>query len=131
MGRLILLIILGLCVGFYFPDSRAMLMEKGGPVLSPFLAWGAQREIEEIAAGVQQQESTELRLPSKGEWLKWLQTHYSDDVTHDPWGNIYQYEVSPDSFAITSNGADKIRKTADDIRDVRIRNWMAKGAGKP
>ena len=131
MGRLILLIILGLCVGFYFPDSRAMLMDKGAPVLKPFLEWSAQREMEEIATGVQQQESTELRLPAKGEWLKWLQSHYSDDIARDPWGNVYQYEIAPDSFAIVSLGPDKVRKTGDDVREVRIRNWMAKGSGKP
>jgi len=131
VGRLILLIILGLCAGFYFPDSRALLMEKGAPVLRPFLEWNAQREIEEIAGGVQQQENTELRMPSKGEWLKWVETHYAGEGSKDPWGSLYQYDLWPDSFAITSNGPDRVRKTADDVRDVRIRQWQAKGQGKP
>ena len=131
MGRLILLIILGLVVGLYFPDSRAVLMEKGEPVLRPFLAWNAQREMETIITGIQQQESTDLRLPGKGEWVKWINTHYAGDGSLDPWGSIYQYEVLADSFAVSSNGPDRIRKTEDDIRDVRIRNWMAKGRGKP
>ena len=131
MGRLILLIILGICVGFYFPDTRAVLMDKGEPVLRPFLVWNASREMEEIAAGVQQQETTELRLPSKGEWVRWVETHYAGDGSLDPWGSLYQYEISPDSFAIVSNGPDRIRKTADDIRDVRVRQWQAKGEGKP
>ena len=131
MGRLILLIILGICVAFYFPDSRAVLMDKGEPVLRPFLEWNAAREMEEIAAGVQQQETTELRLPSKGEWVRWVETHYAGDGSVDPWGSLYQYEIQPDSFAISSNGPDRIRKTADDIRDVRVRQWQAKGQGKP
>jgi hypothetical protein len=131
VGRLILLIILGLCVGFYFPDSRAMILDKGEPVLRPFLEWNAMREAETIAAGVQQQETSELRLPSKGEWLKWLDSHYAGDAARDPWGNLYQYEIQPDSFAISSNGPDRVRKTADDIRDVRVRQWQAKGSGKP
>ena len=66
MGRLILLIILGLAVGMYFPDSRAMLLDKGEPVLRPMLVWNAQREMEAIAVGVQQNENVEMRLPASG-----------------------------------------------------------------
>ena len=91
----------------------------------------AQREIETVIVGVQQQENTELRLPSKGEWSHWVENHFAGDGSHDPWGNVYQYDLWPDSFAVTSNGPDRIRKTADDIRDVRIRAWQAKGEGKP
>lgn len=131
MGRLILLIILGLVAGFYFPDSRAVLLDKGEPVLRPFLEWNAAREIEEIISGVQQQENVELRLPAKGEWSKWVETHYAGDGSKDPWGNLYQYDIWPDSFAIISNGPDRVRKTPDDIRDVRVRQWQAKGKGKP
>ena len=131
MGRLILLIILGLAVGMYFPDSRAMLLDKGEPVLRPMLVWNAQREMEAIAAGVQQNENVEMRLPAKGEWVRWIEDNYAGDGSRDPWGNIYLYEVQPDSFAIISNGPDRLRKTEDDIRDVRVRNWRAKGVDKP
>ena len=72
MGRLILLIILGLGVGMYFPNSRAVLLDKGEPVLRPMLMLicNAQREIEKIILGVQQNEQVELRLPARGEWVR-------------------------------------------------------------
>ena len=65
MGKLILLIIIGLAVGMYFPDSRAVIMDKGEPVLRPMLVWNAQREIEKIVLQVQQNEQVELRLSSR------------------------------------------------------------------
>lgn len=131
MGKLFLLILVGLAAGFYFPKSRAVLLEKGEPVLRPLLVWNAQREIETVISGVQQQENTELRMPAKGEWTRWVEKHFAGDGSRDPWGNLYQYDLWPDSFAVTSNGPDRIRKTADDIRDVRVRAWQAKGEGKP
>ena len=131
MGRVILLVILGLAAGFYFPDSRAVLMEKGEPVLRPMLLWNAEREMEEIIAGIQVMENVERKIPEKREWVKWIDDHYTSDAARDPWGSVYGYEVKPDSFAILSNGPDRVIKTDDDIRDVRIRNWRAKGQGKP
>ena len=131
MGKLILVVIIGLAVGMYFPDSRAVLMDKGEPVLRPMLVWNAQREIERIVLGVQQNEQVELRLPSRGQWVKWVEDHFAGDGARDPWGNFYQYEIQEDSFAIISIGPDRLGKTEDDIRDVRVRNWRAKGKDKP
>lgn len=70
MGRLILLIILGLGVGMYFPNSRAVLLDKGELVLRPMLICNAQRETEKIILGVQQNEQVALRLPARGEWVR-------------------------------------------------------------
>jgi hypothetical protein len=127
MGKLFLLAILGLVAALYFPDSRAVLFEKGAPVLRPMFEWNAQREMEEIITSLQTMENVERRLPERREWVKWLDDHYTADASRDAWGQVYGYEVKDDSFAITSNGPDKILKTDDDIRDVRIRNWRAKG----
>ena len=78
MGKLIPLIIIGLAVGMYSPDSRAVLMDKGEPVLRPMLICNAQREIERIILGVQQNKQVELLLPARGEWVRsWLR-HLSD-----------------------------------------------------
>jgi hypothetical protein len=131
MGRLILLIILGLVVGMYFPDTRAVLLDKGEPVLRPIFEWNAMREMGEISNSLQQMENVEHRLPERREYVKWLEDHYTSDAAQDPWGSFYGYELKADSFAISSNGPDRVMKTADDIRDVRIRNWRAKGKGKP
>ena len=130
MGKLILLIIIGLGVGMYFPNSRAVLMEKGEPVLRPMLVWSAQREIEKIVSAVQQNEQIDLRFPSRREWVRWVGDHFSEDGSTDPWGNFYQYEIQEDSFAVISPGPDLLGKTEDDIRDVRVRNWRAKGEGQ-
>ena len=126
MGKLFLLAIIGLAVALYFPESRATVLEKGEPVLRPMLVWNAEREIEEIIRGLQQVENVERRLPDKREWAKWLDGHYTGDASTDAWGNVYQYEVQDDSFAVASNGPDRALKTEDDIRDVRVRNWRAK-----
>jgi hypothetical protein len=128
MGKLILLVILGFIVALYFPESRKVLFEKGAPVLRPVLEWNAQREMEELATGLQTMENVERRLPQRREWVKWLDEHYTGDASTDPWGSIYGFELKDDSFAIISNGPDKTQKTPDDIRDVRIRNWRAKGS---
>jgi hypothetical protein len=127
MGKLILLLILGLAVGFYFPDSRAVLLEKGEPVLRPILAWSAEREIEQIVASLQDMENVERRLPERREYVSWLEETFTSDAARDPWGSAYGYELQPDSFAIVSHGPDRELNTADDIRDVRVRNWRAKG----
>ena len=95
------------------------------------LVWNAQREIERIVLGVQQNEQVELRLPSRGQWVKWVEDHFAGDGARDPWGNFYQYEIQEDSFAIISIGPDRLGKTEDDIRDVCVRNWRAKGKDKP
>ena len=126
MGKLILLIILGLAAGMYFPDTRAVLLEKGEPVLRPVFVWSAEREIEEIIRGLQQTENVARRLPERREWVTWIEARYAGDASRDPWGNVYQLEVQEDSFAVISHGPDREMKTGDDIRNVRVRNWRAK-----
>ncbi len=126
MGKLILIMIVGLAAAMYFPDTRAVLLEKGEPVLRPVFVWSAQREIEEIIRGVQQTENSERRLPERREWVRWVESRYAGNASRDPWGNLYQFEVQDDSFAVSSYGPDREMKTEDDIRDVRVRNWRAK-----
>ncbi len=126
MGKLILVVIVGLAAALYFPDSRAIVLEKGEPVLRPVFRWSAEREIEEIIRGVQQMENVERRLPDRRGWVTWVESRYVGDASRDPWGNLYAFEVKDDSFAVSSFGPDRLQKTGDDIRDVRVRNWRAK-----
>lgn len=126
MGKLILIIIVGFAAAMYFPDTRATLLQKGEPVLRPVFIWSAQREIEEIIRGVQQMENVERRLPDRREWVRWVEARYAGNASRDPWGNVYGFEVQDDSFAVISYGPDREMETADDIRDVRVRNWRAK-----
>lgn len=127
MGRLILLLILGFVAAMYFPDSRAMLLEKGEPLLRPVLRWSAIREMEEIARGVQTHENSYRALPARREWIAWIEERYAGNAARDPWGNLYQLEVQEDSFAILSFGPDRVQKTEDDLRQTRVRDWRAKG----
>jgi hypothetical protein len=126
MGKLFLIAIIGLAAALYFPETRATVLEKGEPVLRPMLIWNAQREIEELIRGLQQMENVERRLPESRDWVKWLDERYAGDASRDAWGNVYRYEATADSLAVISNGPDGVDKTADDIRDVRVRNWRAK-----
>ena len=126
MGKLILVVIVGLAAALYFPDSRAVVLEKGEPVLRPVFRWSAEREIEEIIRGVQQMENVERRLPDRRGWVTWVESRYVGDASRDPWGNLYAFEVKDDSFAVSSFGPDRLQKTGDDVRDVRVRNWRAK-----
>ena len=126
MGKLILVVIVGLAAALYFPDSRAVVLEKGEPVLRPVFRWSAEREIEEIIRGVQQMENVERRLPDRRGWVTWVESRYVGDASRDPWDNLYAFEVKDDSFAVSSFGPDRLQKTGDDIRDVRVRNWRAK-----
>ena len=126
MGKLILITIIGLSVAMYFPDTRASLLARGEPILRPVFVWSAEREIEEIIRGVQEMENVERRLPERREWVKWVESRYAGNASRDPWGNLYSFEVQDDSFAVISYGPDREMKTADDIRDVRVRNWRAK-----
>jgi hypothetical protein len=126
MGKMMLIIIVGFAAAMYFPDTRATVLEKVEPVIRPVLIWSAEREIEEIIRGVQQMENVERRLPERREWVAWVEARYAGDASRDPWGNLYGFEVKDDSFAVKSQGPDREMNTADDIRDVRVRNWRAK-----
>jgi hypothetical protein len=56
--------------------------------------------------------------------VRWVEDHYADAGSRDPWGSFYQYEIQEDSFAVIFNGPDLVGKTEDDIR---VRNWRDKG----
>jgi hypothetical protein len=43
-------------------------------------------------------------------------------MTTDPWGSVYQVEVTADSVAILSFGPDRTRGTDDDFKVARPRN---------
>lgn len=58
--------------------------------------------------------------------MRWVEDHYAGDGSRDPWGSFYQYEIREDSFAVISNGSDRVGKTENDIRDVCVRNLRAK-----
>ena len=118
MSRLILMVVLGMVVAFYFPDSRQAIVDSAMPVLSPVLEWAAKGEMAEIGRSVSRQDRLQHRVPSRRDWLPYLEDNFSGDAGKDPWGSLYQFHAWPDSFAIISYGADRESGTGDDISKV-------------
>lgn len=122
MTRLVLLVILALCVWYYFPETRAMLSDAAGPVLVPIRRWSAEEEMAQVGRNVVEHERLTGGLPTGPEWLGWLEYRYPEEtVGTDPWGSTYQLEVVGDSVVIVSFGPDRIRGTADDFRVATAR----------
>jgi hypothetical protein len=122
VSRLVLLIVLGLCVWYYFPETRAMLAEAAAPILDPVRTWSAEEEMAQIARNVVEHERLTGDMPAGSGWLEWLEFRYPNGELHtDPWGSVYQLEVLADSVAIVSAGPDRIRLTADDVRVTNVR----------
>lgn len=117
MNRLFLLVVLCLLTWYYFPETRAMLMDVAEPAVVPVMRWSAEEEMGQVARNVVEHERLTGVVPDGSEWLGWLDYRYAvEDMKRDPWGTVYQLEVSPDSVWILSFGPDRVRATEDDFR---------------
>lgn len=117
MNRLFLLVVLCLLTWYYFPETRAMLMDVAEPVVVPVIRWSAEEEMRQVARNVVEHERLTGVVPGGSEWLDWLDYRYSvEEIKRDPWGTVYQLEVSPDSVRVLSFGPDRVRGTEDDFR---------------
>lgn len=124
MSRVLLMIVFGLSAAMYFPDSRQAIVDRAMPVLTPILKRAAVGEMDKIGSELITYDRIGRPMPTRGEWLGWLEKNFSADVSIDPWGSAYQFYTWPDSFAIISFGPDKERGTEDDIRLSRVRtDW--------
>ena len=117
MTRLLLLVVLGIVTWFYFPETRAILLELADPVVTPVVRWDMTEEMEQVGRNVVEHERLTGAMPSGTGWLEWLDYRYSSaDMRQDPWGSTYQLEVTQDSVGIVSFGPDRTRQTDDDFR---------------
>lgn len=117
MNRLFLLIVLCLLTWYYFPETRAMLLDVAEPAVVPVVRWSAEEEMGQVARNVVEHERLTGVVPGGPEWLDWLDYRYSvEEIKRDPWGTIYQLEVGPDSVWVLSFGPDRVRGTDDDFR---------------
>lgn len=117
MNRLFLLVVLALLTWYYFPETRAILMDVAEPVVVPVIRWSTEEEMRQIARNVVEHERLTGAMPSGPAWLEWLDYRYAgDDIKRDPWGSVYQLEVSADSVWVLSFGPDRTRATDDDFR---------------
>ena len=124
MSRVVLMIILGLSAAMYFPDSRQAIIDRAMPVLRPILTRAAVREMNQISQELLDTDQIGQPLPSRRDWLRWLDDNYPGETSLDPWGNVYQFYPWTDSLALISYGPDKERGTEDDVRVVRVRtSW--------
>ena len=122
MTRLLLLILLGFAVTYYFPESRVMLDEAARPLVNRVVIWVAQDEMASIGAAVVEHEVLTGELPDRRDWQGWLDWRYqSADAVQDPWGRTYQIRAWADSVAIISYGPDGERNTDDDFQVVTPR----------
>lgn len=119
MARLVLMVVLGLVAAFYFPDSRAVMMDIAEPVIVPVARWSTSAEMRQVGENVLEHERLTGKLPDRRTWLGWLDYRYlSDDLRQDPWGSMYQLRVWADSVAIVSWGPDAMSSTEDDFQVV-------------
>lgn len=116
MSRLVLLTILAILVWYYFPETRAILLDVTEPLVSPIVRWGLEDEMAQVARNVVDHERLTGELPQGPRWLDWLEYRYSTvEARTDPWGSVYQLAVGKDSIWILSYGPDRTRATDDDV----------------
>lgn len=116
MTRLFLLIVLGVVVTYYFPDSRTMLVEVSKPLWVPVVKWDVREEMKQVGRDVVSYEANTGRLPERRRWLEWLDYRYAtNQLTTDAWGSTYELKVWSDSVGILSYGPDRTRNTEDDF----------------
>ena len=122
MTKVILLVIFGLSVTYYFPDSRQMLMDAGGPLMQPVVRWSARNEMASLGRTVIEHEATTGEIPTRRNWQTWLDWRFQvDEARQDPWGSLYQMRAWSDSIAIISYGPDRERNTEDDFQVITPR----------
>ena len=116
MTRLALLILLGILTWYYFPETRAIMLDVAEPVVVPIIRWSTEEEMGQVGRNVVAHERLTGQMPSGANWLGWLEYRYpTDELKLDPWGSTYQLLVWPDSVAILSLGPDRTRGTDDDF----------------
>ena len=127
MGRLVLLIILGFCAAYYFPDSRQMLVEVAEPVMVPLVRWSTTEEMGQVGRDVVGYEQSTGNLPDRRGWIEWLDWKYPlEDNKRDAWDNVYELRVWADSIGIMSYGPDRTRNTEDDFTVVTPRQRVGR-----
>ena len=123
MIRLVLLVLLGVAVWSYFPETRVYVADVARPVLTPVFRWQTTQELTQIAHELQLHERENLgRIPDGRRFKTWLEQSFTGDAILDAWGTPYSLEVQRDSFAIVSWGPDGLPDTADDMEVGRRRS---------
>jgi hypothetical protein len=117
VGRLFLLLLVALGAGFYFPDSRAVLVEALRPALNPGYRWATGGEMKQIVRDLQEWERVGRPLPTgRGEFDTWMNNRYQlRESSMDSWGATYRLEVRGREVRVISAGPDGVFGTDDDM----------------
>ncbi len=117
MGKLILALILALALGLSFPSSRAVIVERAEPMLTPAYRWVTVQELNQIVDDLERHQDIRGPLPSgRGEFDAWLNQRYPQPRSrHDAWGTRYQLRVVGERFQVISAGPDGVFDTEDDV----------------
>jgi hypothetical protein len=121
MFKLIVILLVALGAAFYFPSSRAVLLDKAGPLLNPAFRLATKAELEKVSRDLETYERETNRLPPPREFTAWLEDRHAGDATHDSWGNSYVLVVRSNAFDVISLGPDGRQGTRDDLVNTRDR----------
>lgn len=121
MLKLFLILLVALGAAFYFPSSRAVMLDYGGPLLNPAFRLATKAELEKVSRDLETYERETNRLPQPREFTSWLEGRHSGDATHDSWGNDYILVVRTSTYDVISVGPDGRQGTSDDLVNTRDR----------
>ena len=122
LGRFIILVILVLGAGFYFPMTRPTLVDAAGPIVNPAFVWQTRGEMDKITRRLQMLNREGQALPDQGQdFAEWMVRNFQGGSGRDAWGNEYTLVTWADSVGIISKGPDLEIGTPDDVqRAARI-----------
>lgn len=125
-GIVIAIFVLGALFGI--PATRAKLMPVAQPVLTklgpvgakisnPVKRWSAKNEETVLLRKLADQHADHKELPDALDFPSWMRT-YASGTDHglDPWGHPYYLVHEGHQITIGSQGPDRRRNTADDVR---------------
>lgn len=118
MTKLLLLLLVGLGVALYVPESRAWLFEKSRPVVNPMLRTATLSEMDKIVGDLHTHARENLgQYPGTRDFAAWLEANYSGGGTRDSWDTPYELEDlrRERRMQVRSWGPDRLRATDDDI----------------
>lgn len=119
MGKLLIVLLVGLALAFSFEESRVVLLDRMGPLANPGFRWMTNQELTQIAEDLElhQQSRGEIPIGRRGEFDAWLDSRYPQARSrHDAWGTRYRGEFQGmDRFRVVSAGPDGVFGTEDDL----------------
>lgn len=117
MGRFLLVLLIALGLGLYFPRSREVIVEWVSPLADPAYRWMTRQELDQIATDLELHLERRGRAPFRGdEFDVWLDDRYPQERSRvDAWGTRYRAQVTAAELRVVSAGPDTEFGTDDDL----------------